>query len=453
MKKKYSSVIIISSVLVVIFFVALLAQFVINNKKVELPRLEIVLNEHRIDDVVRYSKDAKYYGDLTITTSDGSRDLSSDIQLKGRGNTTWGWQKSSFRIKFNQKTELFGMGESKKWILLANYFDKSNLRNALAFYLDGLLGNKYAIKGKFVKLYDHEEYLGIYYLTEKIEIGKDRINLRDPYGVVVELDNYYAMSDECYRSNNNDCLVLKDSTVSENESVAMDKFTTAFKQLEKAAKEGDYQRAEELGDVESFAIYYLLSEFTISPDAFCSSYYFYKDGDEDLIHVGPGWDYDLSMGSRFWGFGYNEEFYIPEESDALEMLYFEKQMYDGDTGEFIESIASDLIYNLLQIPEFREKVNEIYSERMMNKKEEVLKFIADQASYNEEAAIEDRLKWREYEEDIIQAVGPSGNLEGIKAYLHSDLPADEAYWADIDYLQNWVNRRFEYMDRTFGKKD
>ncbi len=436
--------------LLVVLFVILVAWLVIKSKKVELPRFEIALNEHRIDDVVMKAKDAEYYGNLTITTSDGLSDLFDNIELKGRGNSTWGWPKASFQIKFNDKTDLFGMGKSRRWVLLANYFDKSNLRNALAFYLDGLLGNKYALKGKFIELYDNESYVGIYYLTEKIEIGKENIKLHDPYGVIVEFDNYYTAPDECYRSDKNDCLVMKDVVVSENGNMAMNKFTAAFKQLEKAAKEGNYERVKELGDVESLAIYYLLSEFTISPDAYCSSFYFYKDGDNDLIHVGPGWDYDLAMGNRLWGFGFQEDLYIPEEANALEMQYFENQVYNGETGEFMGVVASDLIYNLLQIPEFKEKVDKIYSERLMNKKKEVLKFIADQALYNKEAAIEDRETWREREEEIIQAVGSRGNEEKIRAFLHTDLSAEDAYWADVDYLSNWVDKRFEYMDKTFG---
>ena len=67
------------------------------------------------------------------------------MQLKGRGNTTFLKEKMPFQIKFPEKVDLFGMGKSKKWILLANYYDSTEVRNSVAFYIERLLGEKYAL--------------------------------------------------------------------------------------------------------------------------------------------------------------------------------------------------------------------------------------------------------------------------------------------------------------------
>ena len=47
------------------------------------------------------------------------------IEIKGRGNSTWGLPKKPYKIKLDSKTNLFSMGKNKHWVLLANYYDSS----------------------------------------------------------------------------------------------------------------------------------------------------------------------------------------------------------------------------------------------------------------------------------------------------------------------------------------
>lgn len=60
--------------------------------------------------------------------------------IKVRGNSTSGVSKKPYRIKFNKKTSLFGLPKAKSWVLLANYYDKTQMLNALAFELGKRLG-------------------------------------------------------------------------------------------------------------------------------------------------------------------------------------------------------------------------------------------------------------------------------------------------------------------------
>lgn len=406
----------------------------------DLPKIEIALNGVELDEIISNSKEIKYEGNV-VTINDGNDfHRYENVELKGRGNSTWGQPKSPFQIKFDQKVDLFGMGKAKKWVLLANYFDKSNLRNDAAFYLERLLGEKYALEGRFVELYIDGEYQGVYYLAEKVEIGKARVDLKDPYGVVVELENLHADQENCYRTNDGTCLALHDAVVDANAEAAMEDFREDFDELEMVAKEGDYERVKELADVESLAIYYLLSEFTVNPDAYASSYYFYKDGEGDVIHAGPGWDFDLAMSNKAWSYGYSEEFYEPETLDALKIYTLGGEVYDEKTGEVIEvienAVASKLMYDLLEIPEFRDEVARVYVSKVMGRKGELLEYMKEQAVRNAEAAIRD-IKIRQENGEF----GEGNKYEGLDAW--------EIYLEEVKELMNWVRRRFDWLDGYF----
>ena len=49
--------------------------------------------------------------------------------IRGRGQGSWGMDKNPYKIKLEEKADLFGMGKSRTWVLLANYFDESLMRN------------------------------------------------------------------------------------------------------------------------------------------------------------------------------------------------------------------------------------------------------------------------------------------------------------------------------------
>lgn len=100
------------------------------------------------------------------------------IYIKLRGNSTAGLPKRPFNIKLDKRTNLFDMGEGKRWCLLANYLDRSNLRNQLAFDLGNAIGLP-KIESVWCVLIYNGEYRGLYQLTEKITIDTERVNITD----------------------------------------------------------------------------------------------------------------------------------------------------------------------------------------------------------------------------------------------------------------------------------
>ncbi len=101
------------------------------------------------------------------------------IQIRGRGNSTWdAYPKKPYKIKLDTAADLFGMGSSKHWILLANYADESLMRNKIAYDLSGAMGMPY-VESTWVSLVYNGEYAGNYLLCEQIRLEKDRLEITD----------------------------------------------------------------------------------------------------------------------------------------------------------------------------------------------------------------------------------------------------------------------------------
>ena len=108
----------------------------------------------------------------TTTLYDGT------IQIRGRGNSTWGMPKKPYKIKLDASTNLFGMGKNKHWVLLANYSDTSLMRNTLAYNLSGEMGMP-QMETTWVDVILNGKYVGNYQFCEQIKINKKRVNIFD----------------------------------------------------------------------------------------------------------------------------------------------------------------------------------------------------------------------------------------------------------------------------------
>ncbi|MEE0888394.1 MAG: CotH kinase family protein, partial [Candidatus Saccharimonadaceae bacterium] len=212
-----------------------------------LPQLEITLKDTTLAEVYENGKEVKYPGNDLVVTQKYKKEKYNNVELKGRGNATWWQVKKPLQLKFDQKVDLLGLGQRRKWILLANYSDISNLRTDAAFYLERLLGEKYAYNGEFVDLYVDNNYEGLYYLTRAIEVGKNAVDLKDPFGLLVELDNVYGkLEDKYYKSGNGEIFTVKDVVAEDNADAAMKDFLDDFNSLEIAIKKGNYDAVEDL---------------------------------------------------------------------------------------------------------------------------------------------------------------------------------------------------------------
>lgn len=104
-------------------------------------------------------------------------------KMQGRGNATWssGESKNPYNVKLGTSTSLLGMAKAKKWVLLANKFDPTLLRNQIGYDYSKFIGVKYQPICKPVDLYCNQIYMGSYQLSEKVELKSNRIDVNDAY--------------------------------------------------------------------------------------------------------------------------------------------------------------------------------------------------------------------------------------------------------------------------------
>lgn len=274
-----------------------------------LPSVYIDLQDTTLTDI-HADKDKKYKGNsIYISTVDGTYDLTVEdsVEIKGRGNSTWrGYEKKPYQIKFDDKTSVLGMGEAKKWILLANAGDDTMMRNQLVYRAAAQMDMPYVTQFEYVDLWIEGDYRGTFMLGEKVELGESRLNLQQDTGALFEQDIYfYNEEDYWFRS---DVLgtefVLKEIVEEEDDTIAlaMDDFHTSLDTLmqyvyKTPVEDITLEQLSTMMDVDAFVKYYLINNYVLNAEALDTSCYMYKDGAEDVIHFGPIWDFDSCLGN------------------------------------------------------------------------------------------------------------------------------------------------------------
>ena len=103
--------------------------------------------------------------------------IDAGSQIKVRGNSTAGGEKRPYNFKLSSKQNVLEMGKGKKWCLLANMFDKSLMRNKLAFGLAQAVGLAYTPDFRMVDVWMDGVYVGNYMLTEPVEVNSTRVDI------------------------------------------------------------------------------------------------------------------------------------------------------------------------------------------------------------------------------------------------------------------------------------
>ena len=126
------------------------------------------------------SKKETHAGKITILGNGEYPDQVSnaDYTIHVRGNSTAGADKKPYKIKLEKKADLFGLGgrvKSKHWVLLANCFDESLMRNKLCYDLSGVFGVPVWMKSEWVDVVMNGQFVGNYLLCQHIRVDEDRI--------------------------------------------------------------------------------------------------------------------------------------------------------------------------------------------------------------------------------------------------------------------------------------
>lgn len=400
--------------------------FYVNVATSSLPSICITLNNTSLSDIHSGTKDSKYKGNRIRMVYKDEEVTYENVELKGRGNFTWTLPKRSYQLKFEKKVDLFGMGKAKKWILLPNYTDNSLMRNKFAFDIAKKMNIKYAVDSEFIDLWISGNYIGSYLISEKIEIGDNRVAIDDSFSILLELDNLYYNTEEIYSSSqiNNTHFVLKDSVSDDHNrensitDAAFDEFMNTINEFEDALYNGrDWGTVSSYIDVNSFVKMYLLQELSEDSDGCRSSFFLYKDGLNDVIHLGPAWDYDIAFG--------NFEIEIRGGNPSVD--------YIGCISDYMEK-SSNVFRELLKYEEFRRVLCAYYYYVFSAIINDYQSLLIDYSNQLSDSAKYNFARW---------------NTQGKNACFPGGHHNKETYSEEVAYLSHWLSCRIDYMNEKY----
>ena len=295
------------------------------------------------------------------------------VNIRGRGNSTWEWEKKPFKLKFDSKTSVLGMTANKSWTLLANYADKSLIRNHVALVMAHTLDNMpFATSQYPVDVFLNGEYIGVYTLGEQIQVKKGRVDI-DVSDDTNVLDTGYLLQIggttsadtwdvTCFRTS----LLRYVKIESPSDEILTRARVSYIKQYcldaDEAVKAGEGY--DEYIDVDSLIDWCILHELAFNLDScFHRSVFMFKEAGGKLT-MGPAWDFDLALGNMSRDYNKYDIWLIPGKNDEeayiklnwLNYLYTNESFCRRMEARWNE-IKDELLENALSaVDEMGEKV-------------------------------------------------------------------------------------------------
>ena len=272
-----------------------------------VPTLYIDVRSGNMDHI-HSLKGNKESGTMRLYTADGQLDAYAVVDsLQGRGNSTWQpWlEKKPYSLRLSQDTDLLGMGAGSRWVLLANAYDLSMIKNKMAYDLAGTVGMPYAPDSQWVDLYLNGEYAGLYLLSERNEIHTNRVDIPEETSFLVSWESESRMIAQDYPYVNTE----RGTTIRVHQSgIPLEEVQAKWQSVENAifAEDGvdpiTGKHWEDLIDLDSWAKLYMIDEISAEYDAGrLSKFFYYKETDGvGKIYGGPVWDKDDGFASGHW---------------------------------------------------------------------------------------------------------------------------------------------------------
>lgn len=240
-------------------------------------------------------------GSFLCVLADGRVDSAGRLgKVSGRGYSSFNAPKKSYGIRFAVATDVLGMGSARKWVLQANAYDLSRMRNRVIYDLAREMGVPYAVDCAYADVYFNGEYAGNYLLCERVEVGRQRIEIKDGClleGVFASRVEEEAEYSTFLGSEAGWYEIKHPKNISEEKLEEMKLLMDEVAQLiEQSDSPEAYERLKNMVDIESFIQMLLLDELSNEADLNRAST-FYFTADDGKLYAGPVWDYDRSLGN------------------------------------------------------------------------------------------------------------------------------------------------------------
>ncbi len=351
------------------------------------------------------SKDDYRLGNIIIDGGRNFNDLvETSMKIRGRGNSTWGMPKKPYQLKFNEKIEILGMPDDKTWIFLAEYSDKTMMRNTMAFEMGYLSNLDWTPKSTFSEVYINNQYNGTYNITQKVEESNNRVALGDT-GYLLEIDQLYRLDpDDVYFYTTDFLINIKEPSLVLN-SPEYNYVKNLINEFEGVLKSNQFKDPingyAKYINVDSFIDWYLISEITKNVDSKDYSSIFLNVIPGGKIKMGPLWDFDLAFGNVDYADSeYPEGFWVKDHKWYARLF---------EDPAFVAKVKERFLY-------FRENQSFILGK------------MDSYANY---------LKWAQQENDNI--------WNSIGIYVWPNPVVFNTYEEEVNHLKTWYTERMNWL--------
>lgn len=282
------------------------------------------------------------------------------VNIRGRGNTTWGWDKKPYALKFEKKTSVLGMPKHKRWVLLANAMDKTMLRNRMAFKIAQQTSLAWTPRNEYAEIFLNGKHVGCYLVAEHIKVDENRVDITElapednsgeaiTGGYIFELDFHFD-NEWQWRTPRNIPFAIKSP---DEEDLTSEQFRWAqeyINSLEALLYSEDYLSPERgyanYIDRQSFIDYWLVFEVCMNHElGNPGSVYMYKDRGGKL-HAGPVWDFD-------WGtFSYKVSTSAKGRLYLMGVLWYGRLFRDAEFKALAKERWAEIYPRLLSLLDF-----------------------------------------------------------------------------------------------------
>ena len=367
-------------------------------------------------------------------------DFSGRAGMRVRGQSSTMFPKKQYTLELwdeeddDQSASLLGFPRESDWILHAPFSDKTLMRNVLAYAWFREMGH-YAVKTQYVELFfNHDgnsvslqDYVGVYVLMEKIKRDSKRVAISKLDEEVNELPDlsggYIFKKDKGTRNDVNfrtpDGHRFGFVEPDEPTEAQFDYLSDHLAEFEEALYGREFTDPDKgyaaYIDVDSFIDLHLHVEICRNIDGIRLSTYYHKDR-EGKIHMGPVWDYNLSLGNTTMREGQYPDGWYHDTIYDREYTYFGRLFQDPG----FELRHWDRYYQLRKT---------VFSKTKLSDQIDAL---TSELSEAQERNFE---KWQ------ILGVPVWQNPRGVWERQHH---VDEVAW-----MKNWLFQRLDWLDEQF----
>ena len=342
---------------------------------------------------------------LDITYSPDLQFLSGEIMIKGRGNTSWIYPKKPYSFM-----QMNGQQPTASWVLLANYDDKSLMRNDIAFYMGREMSClDYTPRFWFADFILNGQYEGIYQIGEGIDVSADRVDVGED-GILLEVDGKskyhevtFSTTQLTHPINIHYPEVIEGSSEYNEIKSFVQKAEDALFAENFTDDEDGYRK---YFDIDSFVEWYIINEIAKNVDAafFTSCFIHLRKGGK--LKMGPLWDFSMAFGGHKKNDFGRKVANVPENFYLYNTRWYARMFQDP---VFVDKV--------------KERFNHYFSHRQM---------IYDRIDVNCQL--------------LLGKVYLDNRLWGrLCDNAASETKVESAYRQQVEYLKDWIEKRMLWL--------